>query len=211
VAGAGGRDRPGPGSYLATTWTLLGAAFLLVLILVSVRCPLGPSVSRDYPSRTLPPDVEPVLLASAPPDEFLFPCSDCHEGEPTDPTRRILEEDHEIPDLAHGDLWCLHCHDTDQRDDLRLSDGTLIEFGNSWRQCGQCHGHRLEEWQEGIHGKRTGHWWGETEYQPCVACHDPHAPRFERIVPMPPPKHPTEIVWPPASAAVAGGATDGIP
>lgn len=205
MAGAGGSKGPDSGRYLATTWTLLGAAFLAALMLVfAVRCPLGPDASREYPSRTLPPDLEPVLVAPAPPSEDYYPCSDCHEDEPTDPTPRELEDDHEIGELAHGTLWCLHCHDADDRDQLRLSDATRVEWEDSWRLCTQCHGQRLEEWRRGVHGKRTGHWHGSKEYQPCVSCHDPHAPRFQQLEPMPPPRRPTEAVRPDAGAAAEG-------
>jgi len=208
-SGSGGGEAPGSERYLATTWTLLGAAFSgLILLVFAVRCPLGPDVSREYPSRALPPDEAPVLAAPEPPSEDYFPCSDCHEGEPTDPTRRELEDDHGLAGLAHGDLWCLHCHDADQRDDLRLADGARVEVGESWRLCTQCHGQRLEEWRAGVHGKRTGHWWGSKQYQPCVACHDPHAPRFAALEPMPPPRRPQAIRRAPEERAEGKGATD---
>lgn len=177
------------------TWIVLGLAVVLVLLLLSVRCALGPDVARSYPSRTLPPEPQPVLLSPPEMNDEYVPCDDCHEGEPTDPTPRELEDDHDETVLAHGDLWCLRCHDKDDRNSLRLSNGVLVDFEESWRLCTQCHGQRLEEWQAGVHGKRTGHWWGPKQTWTCVACHDPHAPRFKPIEPKPPPTPPSLITW----------------
>jgi hypothetical protein len=44
-----------------------------------------------------------------------------------------------------------------------------------------------------VHGKRTGHWWGEKEYRVCTACHDPHHPPFEPLEPLPAPRRPESI------------------
>lgn len=177
------------------TWAVLGLATVLVLGLFAIRCELQPDIARAYPSRTLPPEPEPELLAPEPLDEEYFPCSDCHEDEPTNRTVRQLEEDHDDLVLRHGDNWCLHCHEADDRDFLHLSDGTQIEFADSWRLCGQCHGKKLAEWKVGVHGKRTGHWWGAKQVKPCVSCHNPHAPHFQPLEPKPPPVPPDEIVW----------------
>lgn len=182
-----------PGSIRTTTWVVLGTAFVGVLGLFAIRCELGPDVSRPYPSRSLPPEPAPVLLASEPLDEAYFPCMDCHEGEPTNPTRRVLEEDHEDLELAHGNLWCLSCHDADNRDVLRLSDATTVAFEESWALCTQCHGAKLADWRAGVHGKRTGSWWGPKDYRTCVTCHDAHAPAWKPIAPKPPPVHPDRI------------------
>jgi len=186
-----GRETP-PG-YRGQTWAFLGAALVGVLLLFSLRCAPGPQSSPRYPSRTLPPDAKPVLLAPPPMDDEYFPCSDCHEDEPTNRTVRKLEDEHDTLELSHGDRWCLDCHDADHRDDLHLTDGTLVPFDESWRLCTQCHGDKLAEWRAGVHGKRTGHWWGAKEYWNCVACHDPHTPRFAPLEPLPPPVRPEAI------------------
>ncbi len=191
----GADDQSQPGG--AATWVVLGLAVVLVLGLLSVRCAFGPDVARSYPSRTLPPEPLPVLLPPPEMNDDYAPCNDCHEGEPTDPTQREFEDDHEETVLAHGDLWCLRCHDTGDRDSLRLSNGTLVEFEESWKLCTQCHGQRLDEWKAGVHGKRTGHWWGAKEVWTCVACHDPHSPKFKPIEPKPPPVPPSMVTWQP--------------
>jgi hypothetical protein len=108
--------------------------------------------------------------------------------------RRTLTFHGEIQ-LGHAeeDRWCLDCHDAKNRDKLRLANGELISFGESYRLCGQCHGTIYRDWKVGIHGKRTGFWNGPKRYLLCVHCHSPHQPRFKQIKPMPPPKRPTEI------------------
>jgi hypothetical protein len=182
-----------PPRYQLATWTLLGLAVVLVLGLFSVRCELGPDTARAYPSRSLPPEPAPTLQSPTPASEEYFPCSDCHADEPTDRTERVLADDHEDLALSHGSNWCLHCHDAEQRDMLHLADETLVRFEESWRLCTQCHAKKLADWRAGVHGKRTGHWWGPKEYRTCVVCHDPHAPRFKPLAPKPPPRRPEAI------------------
>jgi hypothetical protein len=192
---------PGPEDYRVpphqlATWVVLGAAVVLIGGLVGVRLEHQPETTRDYPVRTLAslPHAEPVLLPSPEMNDEYLPCSDCHEDEPTNRTQRELEEEHEDKaTLAHGDLWCLRCHDADNRDYLHLSDGTLVEFENSWQLCTQCHGKKLADWRAGVHGKRTGHWRGPSEYRTCVTCHNPHSPPFEPIEPKPVPVRPEHI------------------
>ena len=180
-------------SYEMGVWAVLGLALVLTLGLFSIRCTQHPESSRDYASRTLPPEPEPILLAAAEMDDEYWPCSDCHEGEPTDREVRELEDDHDEMEFAHGDLWCLHCHDADQRDQLKHADGALVAFDESWKLCTQCHSQKLDEWRAGVHGKRTGHWWGPKEYRTCVACHAPHEPAFKPLAPKPPPTPPAQI------------------
>jgi hypothetical protein len=142
---------------------------------------------RPYPSRPLPADEEARLIPPPPIDDEYFPCNDCHEGEPADPRERELDE-HEAIKLAHGDLWCLDCHQSDQRDLLHLSDRSPIQMEESWRLCTRCHAKRIPDWRAGVHGKRVGNWVGAKEYFTCVECHDPHSPLFKPLAPKPPPK-----------------------
>lgn len=182
-----------PPPYQLATWTLLGGAFVAALVLFSLRGPFGPESTRAYPSRTLPPEPVPVLLPPPEMNDEYWPCSDCHEGETTNREVRELEDDHEDMKLQHGELWCLSCHNVEDRDLLVLADGQLVEFTDSWQLCTQCHGKKLAEWRAGVHGKRTGHWWGPKDYRTCVACHNPHLPSFKPLEPLPPPWRPQEI------------------
>jgi len=120
--------------------------------------------------------------------EDIFPCSDCHGDMDPNTTRRELEEFHEDIVLNHGpeSRWCFDCHDPEDRDSLRLANGVKIGFDESYRLCGQCHGTIYRDWREGIHGRRQGNWDGPKTYLLCAHCHNPHAPRFPAIKPMPP-------------------------
>jgi len=83
--------------------------------------------------------------------------------------------------------WCLDCHDLKNRDYLRLASGKLLDFKESYKLCGQCHGEKFRDWKVGVHGKRTGEWNGKKEYLLCVHCHNPHSPKFKELTPEPPP------------------------
>jgi hypothetical protein len=74
-----------------------------------------------------------------------------------------------------------------------LVSGELIDFTESHRLCGQCHGDKYSDWKVGVHGKRTGLWNGKKEYLLCAHCHNPHNPRFQPIPPKPPPLRPEYI------------------
>jgi len=186
-------DGARPPSYHLTTWLLLGAVLLLMIFLISMRTRHQPDSSREYASRAMLADAEPTLLPPPPMNDDYLPCSDCHADEPPNPKRRQLEDEHDTMKLAHGDLWCLQCHDISNRDVLHLADGTQVSFQESWQLCTQCHGNKLADWRAGVHGKRTGHWRGEKEYWNCVACHDPHDPPFKSLEPLPPPVRPEQI------------------
>ncbi len=167
-------------------WPVLGIALLAVALLGSQDWSRPSNSDEGYPSRPLQPEPEPVLLPPPPISDEYFPCSDCHEDQLADPERRELDE-HDHIKLAHGDLWCLDCHDSDQRDLLHLSDASPVRMEESWRLCTRCHAKRIPDWRAGVHGKRTGYWWGPKEYRTCVVCHDPHSPLFKSLEPKPPP------------------------
>ncbi|MBW1688218.1 MAG: hypothetical protein JRS35_24540 [Deltaproteobacteria bacterium] len=194
-------DRSKEENTLSKRLGTLGAVLAVVLLAVvlmgpggMLRAPGKMNVSRADPGRPLVPasEPEPVLLPPPPIDDEYFPCSDCHEDELADPRRRDLDE-HDDIQLAHGDLWCLDCHQSDQRDLLHLSDASPVEMTESWRLCTRCHAKRISDWRAGIHGKRTGSWWGPKEFRTCVACHDPHSPLFKPLSPRPPPIPASEI------------------
>lgn len=150
----------------------------------------------------------PEFFVPPPPlDEDTFPCSDCHLDLDSDPTPRVLEMHEEIVESfehAGEQRWCLDCHNPDDRDKLRLVNGQLISFEESYRLCGQCHGTIYRDWKAGVHGKRSGEWNGKKIYRLCVHCHDPHSPRFKSIKPLPPPMRPEDIM-------ILGRKSDEIP
>ena len=102
--------------------------------------------------------------------EDYFPCTDCHADMEVNLERRQLEEMHDDIELDHGpeDRWCFDCHNPDDRDSLRLANGTLIGFDESYRLCGQCHGTIFRDWREGIHGRREGYWNGAKSLSVCA-------------------------------------------
>jgi hypothetical protein len=141
-------------------------------------------------------DIPEFFVPPPPFSEGIFPCSDCHADQETNPNRRVLTEMHEdikIINHAEDQRWCLDCHNPDDRDYLRLASGKLVSFEESYYLCGQCHGTIFRDWKAGIHGKRTGEWNGKKIYRLCVHCHDPHQPRYKPIEPLPPPVKPKNI------------------
>ena len=134
---------------------------------------------------------EEIAVEQPPFTEGIFPCNDCHSEIKPNSHRRKLTEFHEDIDAIFNhdseNRWCLDCHDTNQRDSLKLASGKLLDFKESYKLCGQCHGEKLKDWKVGVHGKRTGEWNGKKEYYLCVHCHNPHSPKFEELTPEPPP------------------------
>jgi len=126
--------------------------------------------------------------------EGIFPCSSCHDGMPPNTKRRQLTDMHTEIVLNHGpNRWCLDCHDANKRDQLHLASGAPVQFTESYRLCGQCHGDKYRDWKVGVHGKRTGDWNGQKQYLLCVNCHNPHSPHFKPIKPLPAPTSPDKI------------------
>ncbi|MGD0088914.1 MAG: hypothetical protein ABSE73_03260 [Planctomycetota bacterium] len=136
------------------------------------------------------------VIAVAPPPftPGIFPCSGCHDEREPNPTPRQLKKRHKEIVLKHGDpdRWCTDCHTLNNIDKLHLANGKLVDFTESYKLCGQCHGERLRDWKAGEHGKRTGSWDGKKEYLLCATCHNPHSPKFQPLKPLPPPKRPRE-------------------
>ena len=134
---------------------------------------------------------EEYAVEAPPLSDGIFPCTDCHANIKPNPVKRVLVDWHtEISEMFNHDSenrWCLDCHDLNNRDSLKLASGKLLDFKESYKLCGQCHGEKLRDWKVGVHGKRTGEWNGKKEYLLCVSCHNPHAPKFKELTPEPPP------------------------
>ena len=148
-------------------------------------------MQRTYDIKNRPP--ERTFPVPRPPfSEGIFPCTQCHAEMTPNPKRRVLTDYHTEIVLHHaeGERWCTDCHNLLNRDKLRLVSGELIDFSESYRLCGQCHGDKLRDWKVGVHGKRTGYWNGDKQYLLCVHCHNPHDPKFKPLKPLPPPERP---------------------
>ena len=133
-----------------------------------------------------------IQVPPPPLNEDTFPCSMCHVDMETNLERRELVDFHDDIVLEHdkANRWCMACHDAENRDMLHSASGTLIDFSESYKLCGQCHGPKLRDWEAGIHGRRTGQWNGEKQYLLCAHCHDPHSPKFQKMKPEPSPIKP---------------------
>lgn len=200
-----------PGVGIAVAALTLGAAVLVLAQSPGDAPPEGagasPTETPDADAETEPPAEQPTETpeprqewAPLAPEFTLgdyvesdyYPCMDCHEDEGGNPTPRTLEDEHDDLVLNHGpkSRWCLDCHDLDNRNRLKLASGETIEFQDSVRLCGQCHGQWLAAWRMGVHGKVTGNMFGVREFRRCIVCHNPHHPAFGTLVPKPPPHRP---------------------
>jgi len=114
-------------------------------------------------------------------------CETCHT--------KVRERQHKDIVLHHAEKQrdCFGCHNPGNRDVLRLANGTTLPFEESYLLCGQCHGPKLRDWRDGLHGKRTGKWTGPQKYELCVHCHNPHSPRFAPMHALQRPPKPEEI------------------
>lgn len=170
---------------------------LAVVVPVSVLGREKEDAQTSAPGKTVKESVLPEYFVPPPPfSEGIYPCSQCHEGMPVNPNRRVLEGFHtdiELKNHAEDQRWCLDCHNANNRDVLRLVSGKVISFEESYYLCGQCHGTIFRDWKAGVHGKRTGEWNGKRVYRLCVHCHNPHQPRFKPLEPKPPPVKPSHI------------------
>jgi Doubled CXXCH motif (Paired_CXXCH_1) len=183
----------------ARWWRLAG---VLLLIATASGSPPAPPKAKPQPPPSAPPAApaaRPVAgdeIESPPPpfSDGVFPCSDCHEkGAEFDETRRELSQHDFVFEHDAEHRWCLDCHDPVDRDKLRLASGALIDFAESYKLCGQCHGDKARDWRVGVHGRRTGSWNGKKTYLLCVHCHSPHSPRFKPLKPEPPPLRPEQV------------------
>ena len=141
---------------------------------------------------------EEYAVEAPPFSDGIYPCSECHANIEPNPVRRELVEWHDdiSPIFNHDseNRWCIDCHDLKERDSLRLASGKLLDFKESYKLCGQCHGEKYRDWKVGVHGKRTGEWNGKKEYLLCVHCHNPHSPKFRELTPDPPPVKQEDII-----------------
>jgi hypothetical protein len=107
----------------------------------------------------------------------------------------------DLKDLQHGRgrIWCLDCHHTTQRDKLVDHFGDPITFDQPQLLCGKCHGDKLRDWRDNIHGKQIGEFasTGKKRWFTCTECHNPHNVQdgernrgFVQLQPEPPPQLP---------------------
>jgi hypothetical protein len=108
----------------------------------------------------------------------------------------IMPEAHrDLLSVAHGrsnrNDHCFNCHNPAKLDQLVTRDGTKLKFEEATQLCASCHGPSYRDWEAGIHGRTTGYWnrqMGPSTRAECTSCHDPHAPAFPQLIPLPGPR-----------------------
>lgn len=163
---------------------------------------LGPAVEEgaDHPVVVVLPKTLGVVdtpLVDVNGTPIGVACATCHgpdaetswvgaDGVTTDDPRDF----HTKVELEHGDLTCNACHDAD-RTRLHLADGQQLELAETMTLCSQCHGQQRTSFDHGAHGGMNGHWdlkQGPRTRNHCVTCHAPHAPAYEAVRPVHPPR-----------------------
>jgi predicted CXXCH cytochrome family protein len=89
--------------------------------------------------------------------------------------------------MPEGDK-CIICHQAKTPNQLLLRDGTKIASSDVDILCGQCHGIKHRRWVDGLHGKVVDSWQKDKRKKlTCIACHDPHIPKFPKFEAKAPP------------------------
>jgi hypothetical protein len=120
-----------------------------------------------------------------------YECTTCHDGFPGDQSEAALKDEHKDISFDHGlNLRCLNCHNPKNCTSYVNHDGSEIPADKPTLLCAKCHGPLYREWQLGIHGRVNGAWspkLGEQHKLECIQCHNPHRPKFQPLIPEPPP------------------------
>lgn len=169
--------------------SLVVVLYLGVGITASAADPVGPSDSPGELRFKGYPDAPAFTVVKGKKRSRRNRCSRCHSQMDPNPTIRELADAPHVDGLSHGQgrLWCLECHDQDERDFLRTLLGEKVEFDRAYIVCGTCHPARQKDWYYGGHGKRLNNWRGERVIYNCTHCHDAHEPAITPRQPKSPP------------------------
>lgn len=124
---------------------------------------------------------------------FEYKCSECHSDFEHEPTSNRPQGEHAdiLAKFDHGStIYCMSCHHTQDRESYVDNLGQAMSAASSETLCARCHGPKYRDWNDGAHGRINGFWddsFGERNRVTCVQCHDPHTPKFPKMVPSPPP------------------------
>ena len=176
---------------------LIGPAFLLLGLYFyfgdkQVIFPVGHAALIEDAQISSAPIRKPL---SDPPlaiiNHFQRDCQDCHQIFAAEQIFTVQPRHHEDIFMNHGmNVYCISCHHLEDRNLLALDGGQTITYDKVDRLCAKCHGPTFRDWQKGMHGKTMGFWnrdMGELRRLGCTECHDPHAPAFARMAPLPGP------------------------
>lgn len=134
------------------------------------------------------PDGQAVVKPRSQKLNLLAQCGTaCHNGTypkgfPTSnkpvpiPTMEAMFPDAKNFQHGRGRIWCLDCHHNTKRNMLVDHFGEPISVDQPQLLCGKCHGDKLRDWRDGIHGKRIGDFTagGKKRWFTCTECHNPH-------------------------------------
>lgn len=134
------------------------------------------------------PDAPEISVVPRKDELFFYPCDQCHAEMDANPEIRPLETVHHA-EIQHGGgrIWCLSCHDLDDRNYLITLLNERVDFDEAYVVCGGCHSSRHKDWAFGAHGKRVAEWQGVRTQYNCTHCHDAHNPVVEARAPKPAP------------------------
>jgi hypothetical protein len=170
--------------FLLAVWFSLGPSE--VSLPVSPRAAVSAADLSTSPKRVLPARLDEIRIGG-----LEQKCSDCHSlFETVERTPDQLQQHTDIV-FDHGlNNRCLNCHAREDHNQLELYGGELVPLSDSHVLCSKCHGPTYRDWEEGMHGRTMGSW--QTDDPAfrrliCIECHDPHAPAFGSIVPLPAP------------------------
>ena len=184
------RDRAAFAWVIGPVFALLAAWFVFASPKAEIPIVQQPLVDRArfLPGARRDPMGDPPSIVVG---GYSRPCNDCHRLFDSPPVEHRTLMQHTDIKFNHGmNNRCFNCHDRRNRERLALHDGTLIGFDEVPRLCSQCHGTVFRDWQMGAHGKTMGSWdatSGKQHRLVCNDCHDPHAPAYRPIAPLPGP------------------------
>jgi len=162
---------------------------LLIIPAAAARSGQEQAPAEDSGATDLYPEAPELTVLSRKSELFFYPCDQCHAAMEPDPTIRVLDVMHDAEiDHGRGRIWCLSCHDLNDRNMLRDLLGRPVDFDDTHLVCGGCHANRHEDWWYGVHGKRLENWQGERTVYSCTHCHNPHSPAISPRAPSPPPR-----------------------
>ena len=171
--------------------TVLVAALVLALNPLPFRSPVRaaheiPAWATD-PTPVRRPAERPTYVVAG----FTYRCSECHDLLPPRRAAERTPTQHIEITLRHGiNNRCLNCHHPTERDAFVDALGQVIPWDQPPRLCAKCHGTTYRDWQEGTHGRTMYSWVTDAPEQyrlRCSECHDPHAPAFGPMSPLPGP------------------------
>ncbi len=176
---------------------LIGPAFLLLGLYFyfggePVIFPVGQAAQIEAAQISSEPIRQPL---SDPPlaiiNNFQRDCQDCHQIFETERVFTVQPRHHQDISMNHGmNVYCVNCHNMEDRNRLVLDGGRTTGYDQVEQLCAKCHGPTFRDWQKGMHGKTMDSWQRDTgnpRRLGCTECHDPHAPAFARMAPLPGP------------------------